>query len=98
MAEYILSILRSQLMIVFSWGANSFIGLENGLKFKVQGFKHNGWVKVLYNEATDLFDIEFIDFNDKTVKKTNGVFFDELLGVGSDIAGKLPGFIDYGKI
>ena len=39
MAGYIISILRTQLMVVWSWGFNSPIAIENGVRFKVQGFR-----------------------------------------------------------
>ena len=57
MAQYILSILRSQLMIVFSWGFNTPIAIEDGLQFNVEGFKHQGKVRVHYNGGSDLFDV-----------------------------------------
>ncbi len=59
MAMYIMRILKSQLMIVWSWGFNSPKTIINGLSFKVQGFKFNGTVEIIYNEGTDLFDISF---------------------------------------
>ena len=60
MAEYILSILHMELMVVFSWGLHNPTALPNdeGLAFEVNGYKHRGWVIVRYNEGTDLFDIE----------------------------------------
>ena len=59
MAEYILQILRTQLMVVFSWGFNSPRRLPNnkGLSFMVNGLKYQGRVDVYYNEGTDLFDV-----------------------------------------
>ena len=63
MAEYILEILKSQLMVLFSWGPHNFKRLPNdkGLSFSVDGFKYQGCVKVIYNEGTDLFEIHFDD-------------------------------------
>ena len=59
MAEYILTILRSQLMVVFSWGFHHPTALPNnkGLRFQVQGFKYQGGVEVIYNEGRDLFEV-----------------------------------------
>ena len=59
MAEYILQILRTQLMVVLSWGFNSPTRLpdDKGLSFMVSGFKYQGRVSVYYNEGTDLFDV-----------------------------------------
>lgn len=59
MAEYILQILRSQLMVVFSWGFNSPTSLpyDKGLAFRVDAFKFQGEVKVIYNDGADLFEV-----------------------------------------
>ena len=80
MAKYIISILRTQFMVVWSWGFNSPTAIENGLRFKVQGFKFNGIVEVKYNEGRDLFDVSFIKAN-KVVYTVDGVYFDMLVGV-----------------
>lgn len=52
-ANYIYSILKSNPTIILSWGFNTPAALQNneGLLFKVNGFKHQGWVKVVYNEV-----------------------------------------------
>lgn len=50
---YIMRILKSQLMIIWSWGFNSPKTITNGLSFRVQGFKFKGTVEVVYNEGTD---------------------------------------------
>lgn len=59
MAEYILQILRSQLMVVFSWGFRNPTALPNdkGLSFMVDGFKFQGKVDVIYNDGADLFEV-----------------------------------------
>lgn len=81
MAKYIYSILRSQLNIMWSWGFNSPKVLENGLMFKVQGFIFRGWVKIMYNEGSDLFDIYLLTSKMEIQKEIEGVFFDELVNV-----------------
>lgn len=78
MAKYIMSILRTQLMVVWSWGFNSPVAIKDGLRFKVQGFKFRGIVEVKYNEGRDLFDVSFIK-SEKVVNKIDGVFFDTLI-------------------
>jgi len=78
MAKYIMSILKTQLMVVWSWGFNKPMALKNGLRFNVQGFKFRGVVEVVYNEGQDLFDVSFIKAN-KVVKSIDGVFFDMLV-------------------
>ena len=78
MAKYIMSILKTQLMVVLSWGFNSPIAVKNGLRFKVQGYKFRGVVEVAYNEGKDLFDVSFIKAN-KVVKSIEDVYFDMLV-------------------
>ena len=80
MAMYIMKILKSQLMIMWSWGFNSPKVISNGLSFKVQGFKFKGTVEVVYNEGTDLFDISFIKRN-KVVEIIEGIYIDQLITV-----------------
>ena len=63
MAEYILQILRSQLMVVFSWGFHHPTALPDnrGLAFIVDGFLYKGKVEVVYNDALDLFEVRLGD-------------------------------------
>ena len=63
MAEYIMTILRSQLVVVFSWGFHRPSALPNnkGLRFQVQGFKYQGGVEVIYNGGRDLFEVSLSD-------------------------------------
>ena len=78
MARYIMSILRTKIMVVWSWGFNKPVAVKNGLRFNVQGFRFHGVVEVVYNEGQDLFDVSFIKAN-KVVKSIDGVFFDMLV-------------------
>lgn len=80
MAMYIMRVLKSQLMVVWSWGFNSPKVIANGLSFRVQGFKFKGTVEVVYNEGTDLFDISFIKRN-KVVEIIEGIYIDQLITV-----------------
>lgn len=80
MAQYIMQILHAQLMIVWSWGFNGASMIENGLSFKVEGFKFRGKVEVRYNEGTDLFDIRLVK-NTKTVEEITDVYADQLVNV-----------------
>lgn len=78
MAKYIMNILKTRLMVVWSWGFHKPVAIENGLQFKVQGFKFKGVVSIVYNEGRDLFDISFIKAN-KVVATANDIFFDMLV-------------------
>lgn len=79
MAEYIMTILRSQLVVVFSWGFHHPMALPNdkGLRFQVQGFKYKGGVEVLYNEGRDLFEVVLTN----TGETIEDVYFDCLVNV-----------------
>ena len=81
MAEYIMVILKSRWQIMWSWGCCKFTALENGLIFHVQGYLLNGWVKVIYNEGTDAFDVTFLNNAKKVVKTVNEVYLDNLVDV-----------------
>ncbi len=74
-------------MVMFSWGFNSPVAIQNGLRFKVQGFKFRGIVEVVYNEGSDLFDLSFIKHN-KVIKSIDGVFFDMLVDTIDDFVEK----------
>lgn len=93
MAKYIMSILKTQLMVVWSWGFHQPMAFQNGLRFKVTGFKFRGGVDIVYNEGRDLFDISFIKSN-KVVKSVDGVYFDMLIDVLDDFIERTP---DYDK-
>lgn len=88
-----MSILKTQLMVVWSWGFNSPIAVENGLRFKVNGFKFRGVVEVVYDEGTDLFNISFIKRN-KVVEVVNGVYCDMIVEVIDNTVEKTA---DYGE-
>ena len=95
MAMYIMSILKTQLMVVWSWGFHKPMALPNngGLRFNVSGFKFKGVVEIYYNEGHDLFDISFIKDN-KIINKVDGVYFDSLIDIIDDYVEKTT---DYEK-
>lgn len=92
MAKYILAILRSQLMVVLSWGFHAATAIENGLAFQVQGFKHTGRVEVIYDEGWDLFTVRTIN-QDGTVKEQNeGVYVDGLVDTIDEMVERTPDY------
>ena len=93
MAKYIMSILKTQLMVVWSWGFHQPVAIENGLQFRVQGFKFRGIVEVVYNEGRDLLDGRFLKAN-KVVNTIEGVYFDMLVDTIDDYVEKTS---DYEK-
>lgn len=79
MAKYILAILRTQLMIVFSWGFHNARAIENGLAFYVQGYKHTGRVEVVYDEGWDLFVVRTINRDGTIKEQQDGIYVDGLI-------------------
>ena len=81
MAKYILSIFRTQPMIVFSWGFHDAYPIYNGLRFKVNGYLHQGDVEVLYDEGADLFVVSILN-DDGTIKQQEtDIYLDCLVNV-----------------
>ena len=89
MAEYILQILKSQLMVLCSWGPHNFKRLpeDQGLSFLVEGFKYTGKVKVIYNEGSDLFEVHLSDGT-----KVEDVYLDNLVEVIDNLVEKTPNY------
>lgn len=81
MANYILRILKSRIFIILSWGFNTPVRIENGIKFKVEGYIHSGWVEVLYNEGNDLFDVSTLNPDGTVKRKETDVYLDNLVNV-----------------
>lgn len=79
MAEYILKVLKSELMIVLSWGFHNAKAIEDGLAFNVNGFIHQGRVEVLYDEGWDMFNIRLINEDGTIKKQVDGVYVDGLV-------------------
>ena len=87
-AKYIIAILRTQPMVVFSWGFNSPTAIENGLAFQVQGYKHNGRVEVVYDEGLDLFVAKTINQDGTIRDEVEGIYIDQLVSVIDNLVEK----------
>jgi len=83
MANYIFSILKFNQIFMLSWGFGKPMALANneGLIFKVNGFKHKGWVKVIYNEGKDLFEVILLDYQKIESHRIEDVYIDSLVNV-----------------
>ena len=80
-ARYILSILRSQLIIIYSWGFHNPVALKDGLQFRVNGYKYKGTIQVRYDEGSDLFSVILLDPAGKEKKREDGIYLDCLVNV-----------------
>ena len=68
---------------LFAWGAKDLVNTGKGLQFRTGGMaKHKGLVHVKYNEATDLYDIDFIKIKKSmpvVVHAVSDVFVEDLV-------------------
>ena len=66
-----------------AWGAKNLVAKNDGLQFKTSGMvKWKGIVQVLYDEALDLYNLEFgriRKYEYKVDKKIEGVYVDQLV-------------------
>ena len=94
--KYILSILKTRIDIVSSWGLDpeSLKPIKYGIEFHVQGFKHTGMVQVTLNEGEDLFEVCLISESGETVETHKSIFLDNLISVIDDAVEKTE---DYEK-
>ncbi len=81
MAKYIMSILSTNMPVVMSWGFQKAKTIQNGLAFQVNGFIHQGEVKVVYNIGADLFDILLKDNKEEVTTQIHHIYFDQLIEV-----------------
>ena len=94
LGKYILQILKSDTVILMSWGFNSPIVIKMGLRFSVSGFLLMGSVSVKYNEGSDLFDLTFYT-KDMQIRNTlEGIYFDQLVEVIDDQVERVNNYSD----
>ena len=92
MADYILSILRTNLMVVFSWGFHDPVAHEDGLEFKVNGYKHQGLVRVKYIDWLDLFEVTLLNADGSVKEQAKEVYFDTLVKTIDDMVEMVPNY------
>ena len=94
--QYILTILKSRLDIVASWGFDpkTLKPIKAGIEFHVQGFKHTGLVHVTLNEGEDYFEVSLISDSGETKETRKSIFLDELISKIDDAVEKVD---DYEK-
>ena len=81
MAKYILQILRTQPIVVFSWGFHNAYPISNGLRFSVNGYLHQGLVDVVYDEGADLFVVNTLNLDGSIKQQETDVYLDCLVRV-----------------
>lgn len=68
---------NQDLFKVWSWGADSWTTINDGLKFKVRGYKFKGIVQITLNNDTTV-KIEFLKGN-RVIKEYDGIVDFEML-------------------
>lgn len=91
-AEYILRVLRAQIVIVMSWGFHNAKAIEDGIVFQVQGFKFTGKVEIKYDEGWDLFDISLINEDGSLKEQVEGVFVDGIVSTIDNMVEHCPNY------
>lgn len=91
-AQYIISIFKYSLPIVFSWGINHPRAIENGLRFAVQGYIHKGDVEVLYDEGYDLFRVRLLNANGSVKEERDGIYLDGLVDTIDRMVERVPNY------
>lgn len=92
MAKYIIEIFKHFLPIVLSWGFNRPQAIDNGLRFRVQGYIHKGLVAVIYDEGYDLFRVHLLNA-DGTIKKVqDGIYVDGLVDTIDRMVERVPNY------
>lgn len=81
MAKYILSIFRTQPIVVFSWGFHGAYAISNGIRFSVNGYLHQGDVEVRYDEGADLFVVNTLNGDGTIKQQETDVYLDCLVNV-----------------
>ena len=94
MARYILNILRTELMIMFSWGFHNAYALkgDKGLGFYVNGYLHKGKVEVEYDEGWDLFIVRTINRDGTVKEQQDGIYADCLVSTIDAMVEKCPNY------
>ena len=80
-ANYIWQILKTRMQIIMSWGIDPSRArvINCGMEIHVQGFLHTGFLQIILNEGTDLFEITLLSESRETVKFIDGIYLDCLV-------------------
>lgn len=81
MHEYIQRILAAQPTIISTWGFGEPIPFPGGIMFHVNGFKHQGYVQILYDEGDDTFIVVLLDEYLNGRSRIQSIHLDQLLDV-----------------
>ena len=92
MSDYILSILRSQPLTVFSWGFHAVTAIQDGIRFLTDGFLHQGPVEVRLDYGKDLFEVRLYNADGSLKSRTEDIYCDELVEVIDRLVERCPNY------
>ena len=81
MYEYVKRILAAQPTILAAWGFDEPVPFPGGILFHVSGFKHQGYVRVMYDEGDDTFIVVLLDEYLNGQARIENVYIDQLVNV-----------------
>ena len=79
MYEYVKRILAPQPKVLASWGFDEPVPFPGGILFHVSGFKHQGYVQVMYDEGDDTFIVVLLDEYLNGQARIENVYIDQLV-------------------
>jgi hypothetical protein len=91
-ARYIYRILRSNPIIMMSWGFHDAYAVEDGLRFSVDGYIHSGSVQVKYNAGTDSFDVSTFNRDGSTKNHIEDIYLDCLVPTIDGMVERTPDY------
>lgn len=92
MAKYIIEIFKYYLPIVWSWGFNRPQAIEDGLRFRVQGYIHKGLVEVIYDHGYDLFRVRLLNADNSVKEEREGIYVDGLVDTIDRMVERVPDY------
>jgi len=81
MFDYIKQILSAKPTIMSAWGFDEPVPFPGGILFHVDGFKHQGYVQILYDEGDDTFIVVLLDEYLNPHARFENVYIDQLVDV-----------------
>ena len=95
-ARYLFRLFGEQSIVVSTWGATHFhrLARNRGIYFQTSGNRHNGLVKVRYNDIEDNYNIVYIPNGKGSVTEQNGVKEEDLVNEISNKVGQSPFVLD----
>ena len=81
MFNYIKQILSAQPTILSAWGFDEPVPFPGGMLFHVSGFKHQGYVQILYDEGDDTFIVVLLDEYLNPHARFENIYIDQLVDV-----------------